>query len=261
MSEPSHANDSWSHLRRFTEARIALGRAGGSLPTAELLKFSVAHAAARDAVHENMDVDQLDASLAAHGLPTLHLSTQVVDRMTYLLRPDLGRRLDDESRERLRSSASSGVDVVLIVADGLSAPAAHRQAPPVILELVPRLRSSRLTIGPICIVRQARVAVEDEIGSILGARVAVILIGERPGLGTAESLGAYLVYDPQPGRNDAERNCVSNIRPGGLSAAAGAEAIHYLITESLRRKISGIALKDERVLLPNRGREFLSDGS
>jgi len=249
MAQETHHDDAWSTLRRFTSARIALGRAGASLPTAEVLDFALAHAAARDAVHAVLDVDALNAALAPLGLRTVALATMAGDRQIYLQRPDLGRQLDEPSREQLGALKGPEVDVAFIVADGLSAPAAQRQAPPLLAALLPMLARAGLSVGPVCIVTQARVVVEDEIGQILGAKVAIILIGERPGLGTAESLGAYLVFDPRAGRTDAERNCISNIRPGGLSSADAAQTLHYLITESLRRRISGVGLKDERPAL------------
>jgi ethanolamine ammonia-lyase small subunit len=248
MKDIAYTRDSWAALRRHTAARIALGRAGGSLPTREVLDFALAHAAARDAVHAEMDVEALRAGLAPLARPILTLSTAAPDRLTYLHRPDLGRRLDEASRQTVESARDSQTDVAILVGDGLSAPAAMTQAPTVLSWLVPELRSRGLRFSPICVVRQARVAVEDEVGFLLGAKVAVILIGERPGLGSSDSLGAYLVFDPCPGRTDAERNCVSNIRPAGLSPAIAAETIAYLIEESIRRKLSGVMLKDGRAL-------------
>lgn len=250
MTERTHLSDPWSALRRHTEARIALGRAGGSLPTAQVLDFGIAHAAARDAVNAAFDVESVQSSLASMGAPCLLLATKAPDRQAYLRRPDWGRRLDERSQTAVRTISGAGCDVSLIVADGLSPAAAASQAIGLLRELLPMLRASSLSVAPISIVRHGRVAVEDEIGSLLAARVAVILIGERPGLAAAESLGAYLVFDPRRGRTDAERNCVSNIRPGGLGVATAAATIHYLITESLRRGLSGVALKDRRTALP-----------
>jgi ethanolamine ammonia-lyase small subunit len=250
--------DPWSSLRRHTSARIALGRAGGSLPTAEVLAFAMDHALARDAVHSELDLDAAEESLQPLGLPVIRLQTKAADRLTYLQRPDLGRRLDDASIALLNTSPRPPrpPDVALIVADGLSALAAARHAPSVLEPLVPKLQSAGFTPAPLSLVRHGRVGVQDEIGAALGARLAVILIGERPGLGTPDSLGAYLVFDPQPGaRTDADRNCVSNIRPAGLPPPAAAETIYYLITQSLRRRISGVSLKDEREPLPAPGRE------
>ena len=253
MSEPTLAPDPWSSLRRHTSARIALGRAGGSLPTAALLDFAAAHAVARDSVHEVLDLAELETTLTPLGLPCVRLDTAATDRQIYLHRPDLGRRLDERSRNLLRESAMTGIDVAIIVADGLSAPAASRQAAPLLRELLPLLAAERLSAGSLFLIRNARVAVQDEIGQAIGARLSVILIGERPGLGTAESLGAYLVHDPRPGRTDAERNCISNIRAGGLSYEAAAATLHYLITQSLRRRLSGVGLKDDRPALPPSG--------
>jgi len=246
MKQPTHVADSWSSLRRLTSARIALGRAGGSLPTAQVLDFALAHAAAKDAVHTALDVESLIASLAELGVSPLLLATAASDRETYLRRPDLGRRLDETSRAALAALNHAECDVAMIAADGLSAPAAQTQVGPLLRELLPLLAAASLRLGPLCIVRQARVAVEDEIGQLLRTRVAVILIGERPGLGSAESLGAYLVFEPRPGRTDAQRNCISNIRPGGLTPAAAAATLEFLIVQSLRRQLSGVALKDDR---------------
>ena len=250
--------DPWSALRRHTAARVALGRAGGSLPTAEVLAFAMDHALARDAVHSEFDVQATEESLGLLGLPLVRLQTQVADRLTYLQRPDLGRRLGDATRAALGTlpRPSHQPDIALIITDGLSALAAARHAPAVLDALVPKLRTAGFTLAPLTLVRHGRVAVQDEIGAALGAKLALILIGERPGLGTPDSLGAYLVFDPKPGtRTDADRNCVSNIRPAGLPPRAAAETIYYLITESLRRRVSGVSLKDEREPLPAPGYE------
>jgi ethanolamine ammonia-lyase small subunit len=245
--------DPWAHLRRHTPARIALGRAGGSVPTREVLEFAMAHAAARDAVHAEVDWAQLAADLGALGLETVSLNSAARDRQTYLQRPDLGRRLDDASREvltRRAATGSPGPDLAIVVSDGLSAPAAQIQVSPLLMELLPMLAASRISVSPACLARHGRVAVQDEVGHALDAKVALILLGERPGLGTPDSLGAYVVFGPRAGRTDADRNCVSNIRPGGLGFCAAAGTLHYLITESLRRRISGVTLKDERDALP-----------
>jgi ethanolamine ammonia-lyase small subunit len=249
----SHAstvvNDPWDGLRRHTAARVALGRAGGSLPTREVLDFAAAHAAARDAVHEALDWDRLEADVRSLPSDVVRLeSAAAPDRATYLQRPDLGRKLSDASARTLPEFArpATPADLALVVSDGLSAPAAQRQAVPLLRELLPMLRTSGITVSPAFLVRFGRVAIEDEIGAAIGAKAALILLGERPGLGSPDSLGAYLVFDPKPGRTDAERNCVSNIRPGGLAFPAAAATLHYLISESLRRRISGVPLKDER---------------
>ena len=240
--------DPWRRLRELTPARIALGRAGGSLPTRELLDFQRAHAQARDAVLEPFDPAALAAEISSLGAATLVAHSAATDRKTFLTRPDLGRRLSDASR-RLFSPDAQGFDVAIIVSDGLSALAVARQATPLLAAFLPLAESVGWRLAPVTVVLHGRVAIADEIGQLLGAKAAVILLGERPGLSSPDSLGAYLVYDPRPGRTDAQRNCVSNIRPQGLPPAAAAAAIHYLLGEALRRKISGIALKDERPAL------------
>jgi ethanolamine ammonia-lyase small subunit len=240
-------SDPWDGLRRHTAARIALGRAGGSLPTREVLAFAAAHAAARDAVHEALDWDRLAADVRALPCDVVRLESAAGDRATYLQRPDLGRKLSDASAQTLAASKRAPApDLALVVSDGLSAPAAQRQVTPLLHQLLPMLRTSGITVSPAFLVRFGRVAIEDEIGAGISAKAAVILLGERPGLGSPDSLGAYLVFAPKPGRTDAERNCVSNIRPGGLSFPAAAATLHYLITEAIRRQISGVHLKDGR---------------
>jgi ethanolamine ammonia-lyase small subunit len=252
VSAPRAVADPWTALRALTPARIALGRAGGSLPTAEVLGFSAAHAAARDAVWTGLDLDQLEADLQPLGLPVLRLSTLAPDRATYLRRPDLGRRLDEPSLARLSGAAPADgrdVDVVIVIGDGLSATGVQSHGPALAIDLAGRLRERGFRLGPVAVVRQARVAVEDPVGAALRARAAVILLGERPGLGSPDGVGAYLVLGPRPGRTDAERNCVSNIRAGGLPLAVAAELLAWLLAESLRRGLSGVELKDERGLL------------
>jgi ethanolamine ammonia-lyase small subunit len=235
----------------MTPARVALGRTGGSLPTAEVLSFAAAHAQARDAVWAELDGEALAGGIGSLGLPVVRLASAAFDRREYLLRPDEGRRLDDASRAALRalSDDARGHDLCVIVSDGLSALAAQRQAAPLLRELLPRLAASSISLAPLCVVKLGRVAVEDEVGQALRAKATLILLGERPGLGSPDSLGAYLVFDPLPGaRTDADRNCVSNIRPEGLAFAPAAATLHYLIVESLRRRLSGVGLKDERAL-------------
>ncbi len=242
--------DAWGELRGATPARIALGRAGGSLPTCEWLAFKSAHAAARDAVHNEFEAERLAAEIIALGLETVIVDSAAADRTIYLQRPDLGRRLEESSRQRLQRLGRPALpyDLAIIISDGLSALAVHRQAAPLLAELVPALQSEAWRLAPVAIARFGRVALEDEIGALLGAELALMLIGERPGLGSPDSLGAYVVYGPRLGNTDANRNCVSNIRPEGLAWSAAADTLRYLLGEARRRKLSGIDLKDQRTL-------------
>lgn len=242
--------DAWQALRQHTRARIAIGRSGGSLPTRELLAFGHAYAQARDAVYAELDVNRLASDLARAGSQVLTVTTQATDRETYLRRPDLGRRLSTESRLLLQQvpKPNDPFDLSIVVGDGLSACAVQLQAAEIVASLVKRLTDDDWSLAPLCIARQTRVAISDEIGEILNARIGLILLGERPGLGTADSVGAYLVYRPRVGRSDAERNCVSNIRPEGLSVSTAVELLYYLLTNSRTRCLSGIELKDDRGL-------------
>jgi ethanolamine ammonia-lyase small subunit len=238
--------DSWLALRRFTPARIALGRSGHAVPTQVLLDFQLAHAQARDAVHFPWDVDAFAGQVRELGEGALILNTPVVGRNEYLRRPDLGRILTEESRNRLRGVTAGETDVALTVTNGLSSTAVDRHGIPLLQAIVNGYRARHLRIAPISLVANGRVALLDDIGSAASARVAVIIVGERPGLSAADSLGIYLTFAPQPGNTDAERNCISNIRPPeGLSYADAAEKLMYLTDEALRRGISGVALKDE----------------
>ncbi len=236
--------DAWTHLREFTAARLALGRSGGSLPTASLLDFRLAHARARDAVLSRFDPDQLAATLRPLDPRTSLLDSQAADRAEYLQRPDRGRKLDAASRERVLTLAGNH-DLVILVSDGLSTFAAERQAPPTLAALLPLLQTDGWQLAPLLIVRHARVALQDEVGALIGARLSLILLGERPGLGSPDSLGAYFTHTPLPGRTDAERNCVSNIRPEGLAPAAAARKLHALLTSSRELGYSGYRLKDD----------------
>jgi ethanolamine ammonia-lyase small subunit len=246
-----------ARLRALTPARVGLCRTGVSLETRDLLDFQQAHAQARDAVHARLDAGGLAAILAGiTGNDVFRLHSAAADRATYLQRPDLGRRLDEASGGRLSSLAGlfaadrlgpSLPELVLIVADGLSALAVERHAPPLLKELLPRLEGWR--IAPVMVVEQGRVAIGDEIGAALSAHIAVVLIGERPGLSAPDSLGAYITWEPRPGRTDAERNCTSNIRAEGLSYSEAAAQLGYFLTEARRRKLTGVALKEESRLL------------
>lgn len=242
--------DRWNKLQAATPARIALGRAGGSLPTHEWLRFKSAHAAARDAVHNEFHAHELAATLSSLGLATVVVDSAASDRLTFLQRPDLGRRLDERSRHLLgeMSVATEPCDVAVIVSDGLSALAVERHAASLLTLLIRKLVADNRRVAPIVVARFGRVALQDEIGQLLKSQIALMLIGERPGLGSPDSLGAYLVYAPKSGNTDANRNCVSNIRPEGLPIDTAADTLHYLVSESLRRRLSGVGLKDERGL-------------
>jgi len=246
---PQVTPNPWTPLRATTSARIALGRAGGGLPTREWLDFKAAHAAARDAVHFPFDAEQLAREIAQLGVETIVADSAASDRRVFLQRPDLGRQLDERSRYALQQiKGDDEIDLAVIVSDGLSAIAAHRQVRPLFEALLPKLRASSWRLAPVIVARFGRVALEDEVGQLLGAQLAVILLGERPGLGSPDSLGAYVVYAPRTGNTDANRNCVSNIRPDGLRHGAAAEMVFYLLNEARRRRLSGVQLKDERVL-------------
>jgi ethanolamine ammonia-lyase small subunit len=234
----------WQQLRGATSARIGMTRIGPALATRDHLAFQRAHAEARDAVHGALDPAPLAETIRSLGLDVLCLHSAAPDRQTYLARPDLGRRLDDASRAQL-GEASHGHDLIFVIADGLSARAAANHALPVIEGARPVLQQNGCSIGPVAIVTQGRVAIGDDIGFALGGKLVVVFIGERPGLSAPDSLGIYLTWAPAPGRTDAERNCLSNVRPGGMSYAEAAARLVYLINEARRRQVTGIALKDE----------------
>ncbi|MGF6540435.1 ethanolamine ammonia-lyase subunit EutC [Paraburkholderia youngii] len=235
--------DPWNALRRFTQARIALGRAGNSLPTAPLLAFNLAHAQARDAVHHPLDADALHAQLQEQGFNTLDVHSAAPDREHYLRRPDLGRRLSDESRTTLARLPTQSNDVLFVIGDGLSAFAASKQAVPLLQAIHPKLAD--WTIGPVVVARQARVALGDEIGELLDAKIVVMLIGERPGLSSPDSLGIYITYAAKVGCSDAQRNCISNVRPEGLDYPQAAHKLHYLLTQARTLRLTGVGLKDD----------------
>lgn len=260
-------NDPWEPLRRYTQARIAQGRAGHGIRTASLLDFQLAHALARDAVHLPWDVAGFAQDVLSLGLEALTLSTPVQDRIQYLKRPDLGRRLDRNSRERLQQASRTQVDVALIFSNGLSSTAMDRHGVELLQAIAEAFRAGTLpadaggmreqpasggfSLGPVCLVPNARVALSDEIGSLLQARLAIIVVGERPGLSAADSLGIYLTYKPNPANTDAERNCISNIRqPDGLNCRDAAAKLCYLARQALLRRISGVALKDDMPARP-----------
>lgn len=237
--------DPWKGLGRWTQARIALGRAGASLPTREVMAFALAHAQARDAVHAHLDRAALAKKLQALGLEAIEIESQARDRATYLRRPDLGRRLSEVSRERVGNAATDQTcDLALVIGDGLSATAVEAHAAALVEALLPHMQTLGVTLGPVAIAEGARVALGDEVGALLGARLVAVLIGERPGLSAADSLSAYLTFAPRPGRTDAERNCISNIRPGGLATDAAAGNLAWLVKAALDLGATGVALKD-----------------
>jgi ethanolamine ammonia-lyase small subunit len=249
MADSITRSDPWQALRRFTAARIALGHTGVSQPTSAQLDFQLAHARARDAVHQALDTASLAPALAAAwpGSPPLLLHSAAENRNVYLQRPDLGRRLDAPSRAaiaRLRAGEDS-YDLALVVADGLSALAVAQNAPPLLQALHARLAPETWTLAPLAIVEQGRVAVGDEVGELLGAKLVVVLIGERPGLSSPDSMGLYLTWAPRVGLTDERRNCISNVRPAGLGALEAAGRLHYLLTQARARQLSGVGLKDE----------------
>ncbi len=237
----------WRSLRQFTPARIALGRTGHSLPTNELLNFQLAHAQARDAVYTEFDPTSLARQLEEKGYSTVQVHSQAVNRATFLQRPDLGRRLSLQSGQLLKEYAvqnkqTSGL--VFVLGDGLSAQAIHRHAVPVLDLTAKALKEAGWTIGPVVIANQARVALGDEIGHLLGAEQVAILIGERPGLTTADSLSIYLTYNPYVGRLESERNCISNVRPEGLVYEAASSSLVNLINRAHLFKFSGVRLRE-----------------
>ncbi|MBL8570638.1 MAG: ethanolamine ammonia-lyase subunit EutC [Phreatobacter sp.] len=251
MAQPPDRNpaDPWRHLTAATPARIALGRAGGSLPTREVLRFALAHARARDAVHADFDSRTLADMLRAEGLVTVDATSRAADRAAYLRRPDWGRDLSEASRAVLKPDGAAG-ELVVAVADGLSATAVEAHAVPLVKALRPLLEKMGIPLSSAVIATGARVALGDAIGQALGAQAVLVLIGERPGLSSPDSLGAYLTFDARPGRMDSERNCVSNIRPEGLPVEAAALRLGWLIGEAFRRRLTGVALKDESEALP-----------
>jgi len=244
-ASPTVIPNPWERLRQFTSARIALGRAGTSLPTRAHLDFALAHAQARMAVHTELDMDPLAGELQAlHTQPVLRLHSAAQDRPTYLQRPDLGRRLSAESRALLQGLPAAKADVAFVVADGLSSLAIERNALPFLRQMLPAI-AEQWHIGPICLVRNARVALGDEIGAALGASLVVVLIGERPGLSSPDSMGLYMTWQPRPGMTDESRNCISNVREQGLSYAQAVHKLHYLMSQARQRQLSGVQLKDE----------------
>lgn len=233
-------------LRRLTPARVGLGRVGAGLPTQALLAFTLDHARARDAVHAPFDSAGILAAMQALGLRTFEVSSRAGSRDQYLRRPDLGRQLDEPSRQTLQGQVSdNAAKVVVVVGDGLSPAAVNTHAVELVRHLVPKLATEGLEPATAVVASGARVALGDEIGALLGARLVVVLIGERPGLSAPQSLGAYLTFAPRPGLTDADRNCISNIHAAGLGYDEASTKIAWLCREALARGRSGVGLKDE----------------
>jgi len=245
MKPSAPSSPSLGDLRELTPARVGLGRAGASMPTEALLQFTLDHARARDAVHTAFDVSGLVSGLTTLGVPPVEVKSRVRDRKDYLRRPDLGRMLDSASRELLASLDIGACQLAIVVGDGLSPSAVNAHAIGLIASLVPLFAADGIGIGHAAIASGARVALGDEIGAIVGARMMVMLIGERPGLSAADSLGVYLTFAPRPVLTDAARNCVSNIHGAGLGYREAAVRIAWLVREGLARQITGVALKDE----------------
>ena len=247
----------WRDLRQFTDARIGLGRAGISLPTAELLAFQLSHAQARDAVNLPLDISRLTTLLSTTSVlenldPPLVVTSQAIDRLTYLQRPDLGRKLSEHGRNQLidyvnrNNIPNKPYDLAIVVVDGLSSLAVQNNAQPFINELLTQLNATDtpLTLAPITLVQQGRVAIGDDIGQLLNAQIVIVLIGERPGLSSPDSLGLYMTWAPKTGLTDAYRNCISNIRPAGLPYQEAAKRTIYLIQQANKLKLTGVNLKD-----------------
>jgi ethanolamine ammonia-lyase small subunit len=238
--------DTWHFLQKYTPARIARGRTGHSIPTSELLKFQADHAQARDAVYSELNITNLNELIhKTFALQAINLKSEVKNRPQYLQRPDLGRTLNQASREELMDLSSSQSDICFVIADGLSAEAVNQNALPILENLIPKLTAIKWEIAPICIIEQGRVAIADEIGFLLKSEIVVILIGERPGLTSPNSMGAYITFRPYVGMTDESRNCVSNIRPEGMDFRMATDKIFYLLTEMKSKKLSGVSLKDE----------------
>lgn len=241
---PIMVSDPWQELRQHTDARIALGRVGSSIPLKECLKFKLAHARARDAVHQPVQTHIIASSLETGNKDILSLHSMASDGIEYLTRPDMGRMLSHTSKELL-SRKKSGSDICIVICDGLSAPAVHETAAVVTNRLMALIDETTIRVSPICIVTNGRVAIGDEIGSLLQAKMVITLIGERPGLSSPNSLGAYITYNPKVGTTDEARNCISNIRHGGMSATEAVKKMAYLIEEGFKIGETGVRLKDK----------------
>ncbi len=261
-------HDPWRDLRKFTDARIGLGRCGVSLPVAEWMDFRLAHARARDAVTAPFDAAGTAASLEAAGIASLTVTSSAPDMPTFLVRPDLGRRLDAAGHAGLEAWAREHIrdgeepDMVLVVSNGLSSKAIHENAVPFVLRFTEVARQAGLRMGPVVIVRNGRVASGDEAAFLMRAKIGAILIGERPGLSSPNSMGVYMTWAPHPGCTDEARNCISNVRRGGLSIEDGVRKLAYLVQGAMRLGLSGVGLKDDmpRNYLPFASMDALEGG-
>lgn len=241
-------NNPWRQLRRYTDARIGLGRTGISQTTSTHLQFQLDHANARDAIHIPLDIDLIAEGLLVLGISSIVLNSRAENRTVYLQRPDLGRRLDCISVETIKScktQLSDSFDAVIVIADGLSSTAVHRHSIKLAEKICKGFAEQKMMIAPICIVDQGRVAIGDEIGELFNAKLIVMIVGERPGLSAPDSLGIYYTYMPKLGLTDVNRNCISNVRPAGMSVEIATKKLFWLVNESLKRRISGVNLKDE----------------
>jgi ethanolamine ammonia-lyase small subunit len=241
--------DAWQALQQFTNARIALGRTGHAVPIQQVLNFKLAHAFARDAVYSELDKPDISERLEKLCLKYYWLHSKAEDRTMYLQRPDFGRRLNSKSIQQIAVAATNPVDINIVIVDGLSATAINQHAIPFLQIIVPQLQAKQWTIAPITLVQQGRVAIGDEVGMLQKAKLSIVLIGERPGLSSPDSMGAYITYKPTIGNTDERRNCISNIRPEGLPLEDAANTLLYLVSEALRLQLSGVGLKDETKLL------------
>lgn len=245
-------HDSWDVLKKHTAARIALGKTGVSIPSNQNLSFKLAHALARDAVYDLIDKKELHHNLDELQLPFLFLQSCAIDKKQYLQRPDFGRKLNQHSIDIISKEYSKiEHDICINIADGLSADAINKHAIPLINLLIPMLKEKKYSIAPICVIEQGRVAISDETGYLLNSKMSIILIGERPGLSATDSLGVYITFNPKVGNNDALRNCISNIRPEGLTYDIAAQKIIALINQAMRLKMTGVGLKDNNNFITN----------
>ena len=237
--------DVWQPLKQHTDARIALGRTGNSIPTKELLHFGMSHALAKDAIYKELDICNIQNNLKEQHFSSILVQSKAKDKKEFLINPNLGRQLNKESIELLLQSNVEKGNIAIIFADGLSSAAINLNATPLLFEIVNALKGSEFNLSPIIIAKHARVALSDEIGETLKSDASIMLIGERPGLSSPDSLGVYLTWNPKKGRNDSERNCISNVRPQGLSYQQAAFKTIWLLKEAKKLNMSGVHLKDE----------------